>query len=93
MEGSVTYEDPYLDVHDRDTVPRMPWHDIHCLLNGEAAMDVGHNFIQRWNSHRRAMKPKHRTDYPVLAPAFNPFQIEREKDAKKGTAHAHAAHT
>ncbi|ELR16578.1 phospholipase D, putative [Acanthamoeba castellanii str. Neff] len=83
VEGSVTYEDPYLDMHDRDTVPRMPWHDIHCLLNGEAAMDVGHNFIQRWNSHRRAMKPKHRSDYPILTPAFNPFQIEREKDAKK----------
>ena len=28
----------------------MPWHDVHCAVNGEAARDIAINFIQRWNT-------------------------------------------
>eukprot|EP01117_Protostelium_nocturnum_P008284 TRINITY_DN2958_c0_g2_i2.p1 TRINITY_DN2958_c0_g2~~TRINITY_DN2958_c0_g2_i2.p1 ORF type:complete len:1421 (-),score=501.03 TRINITY_DN2958_c0_g2_i2:57-4319(-) len=34
---------------DRFSTPRMPWHDIHMRVIGDAARDVGLNFIQRWN--------------------------------------------
>ncbi|KAF0713357.1 hypothetical protein As57867_004374, partial [Aphanomyces stellatus] len=34
---------------DREAVPRMPWHDIHCRLEGPVALDVAHHFILRWN--------------------------------------------
>ena len=37
------------DSVDRTRVPRMPWHDIHCMLVGECARDVGRHFIHRWN--------------------------------------------
>ena len=37
---------------DRQLDPRMPWHDIHMMCDGEAARDVAANFIQRWNHHR-----------------------------------------
>eukprot|EP01100_Stratorugosa_tubuloviscum_P005997 TRINITY_DN261_c1_g1_i2.p1 TRINITY_DN261_c1_g1~~TRINITY_DN261_c1_g1_i2.p1 ORF type:complete len:410 (+),score=180.18 TRINITY_DN261_c1_g1_i2:1009-2238(+) len=36
-------------VLDRQSVPRMPWHDIHMQVDGPAAADVASNFIQRWN--------------------------------------------
>ena len=32
----------------RNTV-KMPWHDIHCLIQGPAVLDVGRHFIERWN--------------------------------------------
>ena len=34
----------------RNEVPRMPWHDVACCFNGEAAMDVAKHFIQRYNA-------------------------------------------
>ena len=32
---------PFVDLIDRTTLPRMPWHDIHCYVDREAARDVG----------------------------------------------------
>lgn len=40
---------------NRQMDPRMPWHDIHMMCDGEAARDVAANFIQRWNHHRDAL--------------------------------------
>ena len=33
----------------RYEIPRLPWHDVACSFNGEAAMDVARHFIQRYN--------------------------------------------
>jgi phosphatidylserine/phosphatidylglycerophosphate/cardiolipin synthase-like enzyme len=30
----------------------MPWHDVHMVCNGLAALDIARNFIQRWNYHK-----------------------------------------
>ncbi|GLD94968.1 hypothetical protein PINS_up003593 [Pythium insidiosum] len=40
---------PEKDLIDRSEVPRMPWHDCHCRLEGQPARDVARHFIQRWN--------------------------------------------
>lgn len=29
--------------------PRMPWHDIHSMLEGPAVLDVARHFVERWN--------------------------------------------
>ena len=34
---------------DRNTEPRMPWHDIASVTHGVAARDAARHFIQRWN--------------------------------------------
>ena len=34
----------------RYNIPRLPWHDVGCSFNGEAAMDVARHFIQRYNA-------------------------------------------
>ena len=28
---------------------KMPWHDIHCLLQGPAVLDISRHFVERWN--------------------------------------------
>lgn len=33
---------------DRDTTPRMPWHDVSCRLKGPVVIDVFRHFYQRW---------------------------------------------
>lgn len=38
------------DLVDRNTTPRMPWHDIGVVVQGAAARDVARHFIQRWNA-------------------------------------------
>ena len=34
---------------DRESIPRMPWHDIGCIVYGRPARDLARHFIQRWN--------------------------------------------
>jgi len=45
--------DAFRDQLDRDMFPRLPWHDVHCVLAGTIASDVASNFISRWNHHNR----------------------------------------
>eukprot|EP00013_Stygamoeba_regulata_P009165 CAMPEP_0177670472 /NCGR_PEP_ID=MMETSP0447-20121125/24105_1 /TAXON_ID=0 /ORGANISM="Stygamoeba regulata, Strain BSH-02190019" /LENGTH=954 /DNA_ID=CAMNT_0019177633 /DNA_START=1 /DNA_END=2865 /DNA_ORIENTATION=+ len=50
-------DQPFTDIIDRTSEPRMPWHDIHCRIDGWAARDVAWNFIERWNAHKRDLEP------------------------------------
>ena len=48
-----TVNEPDIDMYDRQTVPRMPWHDVHLRLRGyEVASDLVYHFIERWNFNR-----------------------------------------
>lgn len=43
-------DNPFQDLVDRSTTPRMPWHDVGVMVQGAAARDVARHFIQRWNA-------------------------------------------
>lgn len=58
---------PFQDSIDRHTTPRMPWHDISCMVVGAAARDVARHFIQRWNFTKYS-KAKSNDRYPCLIP-------------------------
>ncbi|TMW68755.1 hypothetical protein Poli38472_006223 [Pythium oligandrum] len=49
VKDFVEVNQPDKDMIDRNEVPRMPWHDCHCRLEGQPARDVARHFIQRWN--------------------------------------------
>uniref|UniRef100_A0AC35ESW8 Phospholipase n=1 Tax=Panagrolaimus sp. PS1159 TaxID=55785 RepID=A0AC35ESW8_9BILA len=57
----------FSDLDDRYHVPRMPWHDGHSVVYGEAARDVARHFIQRWNAAKR-QKIRNNDLYPYLLP-------------------------
>ncbi|XP_049865149.1 phospholipase D2 isoform X2 [Pectinophora gossypiella] len=58
---------PFVDLVDRNTTPRMPWHDIGCVIQGAAARDVARHFIQRWNAIKLE-KARQNVSYPYLLP-------------------------
>lgn len=58
---------PYKDLVDRNSIPRMPWHDIGVLVTGAAARDVARHFIQRWNFTKTGKAKVHQS-YPWLLP-------------------------
>lgn len=67
---------PYEDMYDRNEVPRMPWHDVHMMVTGQAARDLVRHFVQRWNYLIRQKRPSRFT--PLLLPAadLTPIQLE-----------------
>ncbi|CAN8023023.1 unnamed protein product [Ixodes persulcatus] len=59
--------DPFIDIVNRNVMPRMPWHDIGAAVSGAAARDVARHFIQRWN-FTKFEKAKQHANYPWLLP-------------------------
>ncbi len=44
------FNEPFQDYINRNEDPRMPWHDVSCMISGEPALDVARHFIQRYNA-------------------------------------------
>ncbi|CAK4502649.1 unnamed protein product [Aphanomyces euteiches] len=49
LKDFVDVQHIHTELIDRQTVPRMPWHDVHCRLEGPVVLDVARHFILRWN--------------------------------------------
>ncbi|KAK1291392.1 Phospholipase D p1 [Acorus calamus] len=62
-----SWEDTTKDELDREKIPRMPWHDIHCAIWGPPCRDVARHFVQRWNHAKRNKAPNEQA-IPLLMP-------------------------
>lgn len=60
-------DQPFCDILDRQTQPRMPIHDVSAVVYGRVARDVARHFIQRWNAAKMS-KAKDVPFYPFLVP-------------------------
>ncbi|KAH8413621.1 hypothetical protein KR222_002150, partial [Zaprionus bogoriensis] len=58
---------PFVDIIDRTTTPRMPWHDVGICVVGASARDVARHFIQRWNA-MKLEKLRDNVRFPYLLP-------------------------
>lgn len=69
---------PYVDLVDRRSTPRMPWHDIAVVIQGAAARDAARHFIERWNA-TKLQKARKNNSYPYLLPKSYkiPFPYKR----------------
>ncbi|KAA8905998.1 hypothetical protein FN846DRAFT_919255 [Sphaerosporella brunnea] len=67
---------PYEDMYDRNTVPRMPWHDIHMQIVGQPARDLTRHFVQRWNYLLRQRTPSRPTPLLLPPPDFTDGELE-----------------
>ncbi|WPK22898.1 hypothetical protein PUMCH_000119 [Australozyma saopauloensis] len=66
---------PYETLYDRNTTPRMPWHDIHMMTSGEVARDLSRHFVQRWNYLLRQKRPSRLTPLLTPPPDLTPEQL------------------
>lgn len=71
--GNPVYKDyyditrPEIDILDRETTPRMPWHDIHCMVRDpEFCRDMSKHFMQLWNHTLTDMNKSKNTDLRYL---------------------------
>lgn len=55
------------NVIDRSTIPRMPWHDVSCQVQGQPVRDLARHFIQKWN-FIKTKKTMHKNNYEYLVP-------------------------
>lgn len=53
---------------DRSSVPRMPWHDVQCVIRGQAARDLARHFIQSWNNIKTEKAMQKMEQIPFLLP-------------------------
>ncbi|XP_055588659.1 phospholipase D2 [Uranotaenia lowii] len=68
---------PYVDLVDRSSTVRMPWHDVATVVLGQAARDVARHFIERWNAIKLE-KCRENVQYPYLLPkSYNDIRIDR----------------
>ncbi|KAI5962196.1 SPO14 [Candida pseudojiufengensis] len=65
-------EKPYNSMYNRQTTPRMPWHDIHMFTYGSIARDLSRHFVQRWNYLIRQKRPSRLTPLLIPPPDFTP---------------------
>ncbi|XP_058174563.1 phospholipase D2 [Anopheles ziemanni] len=67
---------PYVDLVDRTTTVRMPWHDVATVVLGQAARDAARHFIERWNAVKLE-KCRENANYPYLLPkSYNDIRID-----------------
>jgi phospholipase D1/2 len=45
----VNVRDLSKDEFDRNNEPRLPWHDVSCVVRGTVVSDIARHFIQQWN--------------------------------------------
>lgn len=76
---------PLVDMIDRTTTPRMPWHDVGMCVVGPSARDVARHFIQRWNA-MKLEKMRDNTSFPYLLPRsyhqikLNPAIVQKRQN-------------
>ena len=42
----------YIEQIDRNSMPRMAWHDVHTMVEGPIVSDIVRHFVERWNDAR-----------------------------------------
>lgn len=63
---------------DRRSVPRMPWHDVHTVVYGQAACDLARHFIERWNfvKQQKSMHQEHHIPFLLPRGEFSVAELE-----------------
>ncbi|CAA7264463.1 unnamed protein product [Cyclocybe aegerita] len=66
---------------------RMPWHDVHMTLQGDAVLDISQHFVERWNEIKKR-KYREKENIAWLALPHEPEHAPNEAAAR----HPHLQH-
>eukprot|EP00397_Hematodinium_sp_SG-2012_P002218 GEMP01002224.1.p1 GENE.GEMP01002224.1~~GEMP01002224.1.p1 ORF type:complete len:1312 (+),score=226.14 GEMP01002224.1:262-4197(+) len=71
---------PDIDMLNRNTEPRMPWHDVHCMIKSKAfSHDLAKHFMQLWN---HILTDKNKAKHPHLGYLTLPARIPGHRTTK-----------
>lgn len=51
---------------DREQTPRMAWHDVGIMLEGESVKDLARHFIQYWNFVNFDLRPREDREFLMV---------------------------
>jgi len=69
----------YKSLINKETTPRMPWHDVMMKVVGPAVMDMSRHFIQFWN-FVTVDTYKKKYQIPIIQQNFVDYYVNRERD-------------
>ncbi|TFY80125.1 hypothetical protein EWM64_g3885 [Hericium alpestre] len=72
-----TLNKPDEDMHERNKVPRMPWHDVGMQVVGQPARDLARHFVQRWNYLLRIKNHSRVMPFLLPPPEFKTGELEK----------------
>jgi phosphatidylserine/phosphatidylglycerophosphate/cardiolipin synthase-like enzyme len=64
---------------DRNSMPRMGWHDVHTMVEGPVVSDIVRHFVERWNDARFNRRDKGIVNAGVSFSAHSSVDIETKK--------------
>ena len=67
---------------DRNSMPRMGWHDIHTMVEGPIVSDIVRHFVERWNDARFNKRDKGLINAGVSFSAQNTLDKKKDKEKK-----------
>jgi len=75
----------------KDSVPRMPWHDIAVRVEGDPVVDLCRHFIQYWNFAKYDLDPTKKTQDMLMTKGFHVLESEEEEEEEEGRFDAYMA--
>jgi phosphatidylserine/phosphatidylglycerophosphate/cardiolipin synthase-like enzyme len=73
----------YKEQLDRNSMPRMGWHDVHTMVEGPVVSDIVRHFVERWNDARFNRRDKGIVNAGVSFSAHSSVDIESDKKRKE----------
>ncbi|RUS23189.1 hypothetical protein BC937DRAFT_90893 [Endogone sp. FLAS-F59071] len=79
-----------LELADKRSIARMPWHDISVGILGQPVLDIAKHFCERWNFIKKE-KSEDRPEVTFLEPPLGGFtqSYAREADSSRRVKHQH----
>jgi phosphatidylserine/phosphatidylglycerophosphate/cardiolipin synthase-like enzyme len=72
-----------LETINRDSVQRMPWHDVAVCVEGPVVADLTRHFVERWNFARDNIYFQHESSFNILNGKINIYLVKLNNKTKQ----------
>ena len=73
----------YKEQLDRNSMPRMAWHDVHTMVEGPIVSDIVRHFVERWNDARFSRRNKGLVNVGKSFSSKESIEIDTNKNKNK----------
>ena len=73
----------YKEQLDRNSLPRMAWHDVHTMVEGPIVSDIVRHFVERWNDARFNTREKGLVNAGTSIYSYKSAEISKKEKKQK----------